>query len=711
MNKQISTSAGIAIVVAISIVFIIMVSSVQKNYYPAIEDPLENSKTNTGKVETIGNTVTPSLKGDAVEKFQSEEDFKKYLEDNKRQEGATFGRGGGPELMSMSQTASNGVGMTKSSADVSTSSAPTIASPEPGRFSETNVQVLGIDEPDIVKTDGKEIFFSQPDLFYGGRVFYDKPVPMPMVLGTNTNRIMPPPIPENNQGQIKVIKATPISDLGVIGKIDKTGEMLLHNSTLIVFSENKSKVYGFDISDPQNPKEKWNMELKDGNDLLGARLYGNKIYLATRKSLDYYGSPCPLYPVAYGSGDTKSDLRIECNEIYHPATPVPAENTYSLISFDADSGQVENKTSFVGPWSDSAVYMSENYIYLSYNYPGDFIKILAQFLTENKDLIPDSVTGKIAKIDSYDISNNAKITEIESILDSYNRSLDNDNRMRMQNEITNRIQNYAKKHNREMESTGIVKINLADLNVVSTGKVPGNLLNQFSLDEYGGNLRVATTFGNSSWWWLLGAGNSGNNEGASDIYVLDKDMNTIGAVQDLGKGEKIYSVRFLEDKGYVVTFKQIDPFFVVDLSNPKNPSLSGELKIPGFSSYLHPIASDKILGVGSENGKVKVTLFDVVDPSNPKELATYNLDEYYTEVANNHHAFLLDKKHEAFFLPGSQGGYVFTYSGSKLVLAKALSDIQAQRAVYIDDNLYILSDNKVIVVDENKWEKVKEMEL
>ena len=85
----------------------------------------------------------------------------------------------------------------------------------------------------------------------------------------------------------------------------------------------------------------------------------------------------------------------------------------------------------------------------------------------------------------------------------------------------------------------------------------------------------------------------------------------------MGKDERIYSARFIGDKGYLVTFKQVDPFYVLDLSNPKKPEIKGELKIPGYSSYLHPISDDLILGIGKEGSVVKVSLFDVSDPTNP----------------------------------------------------------------------------------------------
>ncbi len=203
----------------------------------------------------------------------------------------------------------------------------------------------------------------------------------------------------------------------------------------------------------------------------------------------------------------------------------------------------------------------------------------------------------------------------------------------------------------------------------------------------------------------------GQSESASDVYVLDKNLKIQGAVKDLGLTEKIYSVRFIQDKAYVVTFRQTDPFYVLDLANPNKPELKGELKIPGYSSYLHPITKDKILGIGKEGSQVKISLFDASSAQNPVEKDKYSLDEYWSDVLSTHHAFLLDSKHEIFFLPGGKGGYVFSYKNDKLSLAKVVSGISAKRAIYLNDYLYIIGDNKISVINEMDWQKVNELDL
>lgn len=164
-----------------------------------------------------------------------------------------------------------------------------------------------------------------------------------------------------------------------------------------------------------------------------------------------------------------------------------------------------------------------------------------------------------------------------------------------------------------------------EMTYVASGDVDGFLLNQFAMDEYEGHLRVASTTA-PDWW--------GGGEGAeSQVTVLATDGNRlvrVGQVGGLGKTETIRAVRFMGPVGYVVTFRQTDPLYVIDLSDPANPVTAGELKIPGFSAYLHPVADGRLLGVGQdadpETGATKglqISLFDVSDPTAPARLDTF----------------------------------------------------------------------------------------
>ncbi|MBD3207934.1 MAG: hypothetical protein GF370_00585, partial [Candidatus Nealsonbacteria bacterium] len=538
---------------------------------------------------------------------------------------------------------------------------------------------------DIVKTDGENIYFSSARGYYirewGG--------------------IVPPRI----QGETKVIKAFPPSELEIDAKIEKAGDMLLHENSLVLFSGND--IYGYDISSPQNPEQKWKMELEENSYLAGARLYNGKVYLVTRKNIDSF-NPCPIRPLSL-NGEA---LEVKCQDIYHPTTRIPTDVTYSAFVFDPASGATEKNISFVGTAGASVVYMSNENLYVTYYYYPSLINFFYDFFaTECQDLMPGWLLSRLEKLMSYDISETAKMTELGVLMARYQNSLDSDERLRIQNEIQNRLGDYYKEHKRELEKTGIVKINLDSLTIEAHGEVPGSPLNQFALDEYENHLRIATTIGENRFWWGLGGiGWPQSTESANDVYVLDNELNVSGTVKDLGLEERIYSVRFIQDMGYLVTFRQIDPFYVLDLSDPQNPELKGELKIPGYSSYLHPISEDLILGIGKEGSMVKISLFDVSDPENPTEKDKYTLNEYWSDILNTHHAFLLDKKHEVFFLPGGKGGYVFSYQGEKMSLVKAVSNIQSRRAVYLDDYLYVIGDDELVVLNENNWERVNELE-
>ena len=187
-----------------------------------------------------------------------------------------------------------------------------------------------------------------------------------------------------------------------------------------------------------------------------------------------------------------------------------------------------------------------------------------------------------------------------------------------------------------------------ELTYVASGDVDGFLLNQFSMDEYDGRLRVAST---SAPWWRSG------EDSQSRVTVLateGKQLVVEGMVEGLGVTETIQAVRFMGPLGYVVTFRQTDPLYVIDLSDPSAPVAAGELKIPGFSAYLHPVADGRLLGVGQDadedSGRqlgLQISLFDVSDATNPTRLDTFGImpDDatldggVYSAVEHDHKAF------------------------------------------------------------------------
>lgn len=641
-----------------------------------------------------------------IKKFSSEDDFKNYLAASSGAAAPYGGLGRGGAMIS------------KEMAPMDAVSAKGAAGGAAERVSETNVQVAGIDEPDIVKTDGKEIYFSGQQRFYPGPIMRGD---VGSGISLEDQKMIMPPYPISNS-ETKIIKAFPPDDLALDGKIDKQGDLLLDKNNLIVFSTSgyygsQQEILGYNVSNPKSPQKKWSVKLEENNSIVASRLHGGKVYLITKSYINE-ARPCPIKPLSAND----LPINIKCQDIYHPIAPVLVDATFSAMTLDPNTGKITNTVSFVGSSGSSIIYVSENAIYASYVYNESIAKSLSGFIKENNDLFPSWLSEKVTKLGGYDISESSKLQEITTLIEKYGNSLSSDERMKMENETTNRMRAYYKNHKRDIEKTGIIKIALDNFQVAANGTIPGHLLNNFAMDEYQNNLRVATTVG-SRWGIFGGLGGSGT---ANDVYVLDKNLKISGSLKDLGETEQIYSVRFMEDKGYMVTFRQIDPFFVLDLSNPQNPKKAGELKIPGYSSYLHPLDQTHILGIGKEGQSVKISLFDVSDANSPRELDKYILDEYWTDVMNNYHAFLLDKKHNIFFLPAGKGGYVFSYKGiSKcttsepprchdsyvIELKKAVSQNSVKRAIYINDYLYIIGDDKITVLNELDWQKVNELRL
>jgi len=226
---------------------------------------------------------------------------------------------------------------------------------------------------------------------------------------------------------------------------------------------------------------------------------------------------------------------------------------------------------------------------------------------------------------------------------------------------------------------------------VAGGKVDGWLINQYALSEWNGDLRVATTAGQP--WDRSGST-------ASTVYVLRESggsLRELGSVGGLGKGERIYAVRFIGTTGYVVTFRQTDPLYTVDLSDPRAPKVTGELKIPGYSAYLHPIGDGQLLGVGqdaSTQGRVKglqVSLFDVGNVAQPTRLTQYTVKNERSEAEFDPHAFLYWAERGLVVLPVSNGLLVLAVHGSAISEAGSVAHLNAQRSLVIGDTLWTVS--------------------
>ena len=202
-------------------------------------------------------------------------------------------------------------------------------------------------------------------------------------------------------------------------------------------------------------------------------------------------------------------------------------------------------------------------------------------------------------------------------------------------------------------------LNKTNVTFQSSATLKGHLLNQFSMDEHKGYFRVVTTEGNT---W------DDKKPSENNLFILDENLNTTGSVEGLAKGERIYSARFMGDKAYMVTFRETDPLFVIDVANPAAPKVLGELKIPGFSNYLHPLDDNHLIGFGYETvaeknpqgGEpliltmgMKISLFDVTDFHNPKEKDTEIIGGRgtYSQIQYDHKALFQHEERNLYGFP------------------------------------------------------------
>ncbi len=244
--------------------------------------------------------------------------------------------------------------------------------------------------------------------------------------------------------------------------------------------------------------------------------------------------------------------------------------------------------------------------------------------------------------------------------------------------------------------TTIFKIDISgtSLELMATGTVRGAVVDRYAMDERGGNLRIATTdFTNGS---------------ETLVSVLSSNLSLIGQIGGIGMGETMQSSRYINDTLYLVTFRVVDPLFAIDLSNPETPQILGELTIPGFSTYLHPVDDTHLIGLGFEGGSMKVSLYNVSDRTNPVEEQKLLLSTFsYSPALYDPHAVTYDPSRSLLIVPVSGfenvtyryhcAAYVFnTSEGISLVgTVGANNSGGLDRTLYIDDTLYVCSQYSI----------------
>ena len=324
-----------------------------------------------------------------------------------------------------------------------------------------------------------------------------------------------------------------------------------------------------------------------------------------------------------------------------------------------------------------------------------------------------------------------------------------------QNNIYAAIPKYE--NNTQKTEVHRIRIESGEITYEASGDVPGYVLNQFSMDEHNGHFRIATTAGRVA--RTFEQATSVNN-----VYVLSLNLTVVGELEDLAPGERIYSARFMGTRCYLVTFKKVDPLFVISLEDPAKPEILGKLKIPGYSDYLHPYDENHLIGIGKETVEaeegdfawyqgVKISLFDVSDVENPMEIAKFEIGDRGTDspVLWDHKALLFDRERNLLAIPvliaeideekypngvppnayGDyvwQGLYVFSITDTNIALRGGIthlddgtdllksgyyffSEHSVKRSLYIDNVLYTISDKRIKMNSLATLEEINELEL
>ena len=280
-----------------------------------------------------------------------------------------------------------------------------------------------------------------------------------------------------------------------------------------------------------------------------------------------------------------------------------------------------------------------------------------------------------------------------------------------------------------MSRTAVRKVAYHDgqLEGAAQAKVDGMLKDSFCIDEYNGYLRLVTTITSDNGVMpISGDSSAAEPDSSNALYVLDGELQVTGEIRDLAPGETVYSARFMGDTGYFVTFRQVDPLFSVDLSDPASPQIIGELKIPGFSEYLHPYGEGLLLGIGmdvDEEGVttegVKLSMFDISDPGNVTEASVYVMEDMYgTDAAYDYKAVFADVEKNLFGFRAYGGNgdvySVFSYDaaeGFRKVFSRELTYGGDARGLYAGERFYLVVGNTVESYTLSGFEKIDDIVL
>ncbi len=595
-----------------------------------------------------------------IEKFNSEEQLEEYLvNDALKKYSNLFGTEFYPYYYLRNTL----------SANVSTDAS--VAFSSEGNFSQTNTQEVGVDEADLVETDGSYIY-----------------------LGTAQNLTI---VDARNPEQLSISSQTDLKDLGNIQGIYLYENKLtvISNSSPSLFWSNSFIYYNpipfnptvnvsvFDVSDPKTVVLEEKTQL-DGY-LLSSRAVGDQVYVVTQAD---FGPPQPQLKPKEKDSATNLDSFDTSKKITLDASSQVVSADVALSIFPSSSQRYETEKEYLARL-EGRVFEESLSSFTTVDGQNNILRFGLLNSAQNIYKPLENNPVQLTSISVFDVDDNLAGPQLSTgIPTSGGREI-----------YTSRENLYLLEP--DVTDTDIFKVNLDALELVAVGEAPGRVLNQFSVDEEKGFLRVATT---------IGFGNRSEN----NVYVLEQEgqkLNIVGSVEGIAPGERIYSARFQDDYGFIVTFRQVDPFFTLDLSEPTNPTVAGELKLPGFSEYLQVIKNEdttQVLGIGRDSRNLKVSLFDVTDFKNPQEVDSFLFDGKYSssEAEWDQQAVSYFPEYQNLAIPfqsGSESGLrVFDVDPQKGLTNRG--DIlheggRIRRSLRIGEDLYVISNERLTVHD------------
>ncbi len=509
-------------------------------------------------------------------------------------------------------------------------------------FSDTNIQVAGVQEADIIKTDGNYIYALTFQYLY---------------------------IIKAENGQLEEVAKLEIGN-GATG--ETFFEIYLHENKLIAlkniyasvwrddnkmedyyqgFNNSKIGVVVFDITDKANPKKE--SELSQSGYYLSSRMIGSKLYLIS----NYH-----VYDDIIEKEDETTFVPMVSNG---EEKPIPIRDIY---------------------------------------------------------IMPNPISASYLTISGLDVTNSKNFVSVKSVLGSGSNiyaSLENLYVATYDSQTVNKV---------TKSKTNIIKFSLKDgiIALTASESVDGYILNQFSMDEFDQYFRIVTTTDEYSFGEKDDVVSSiDTNNSKNNLYVLDSNLKVVGQIIDLAKDERVYSVRFDGNIGYFVTFRQVDPLFTVDLSNPQKPVILSELKIPGFSEYLHVYNENYLFGLGKEaddEGRIlgmKISMFNISDKTNVTEQYKKRVGNEFTwsEASYNHKAILISPARDLIAFPAGNDYMVYTFNEdgfkqlAKLTFNEDEYFYQSLRGFYIDNHLYVLGYNNIASYDLETFAKTASLTL